>query len=155
MRLSESDDDAYSISVVQDGQVRHIRVLNVGNGFCIKWVFSGGVFPLYFLFWQKLTTYCALQQGRHAVLDDCGPYSREAGREDQEQVSLTWLRWGFLQFRLLLLLLLLGFVSPTLLTGLPAAPPRRRSSCRRPTTVRWWIMLANRFVVFCFPSFDG
>ncbi|EGD76159.1 hypothetical protein PTSG_00866 [Salpingoeca rosetta] len=36
VRMSQSQDDAYSISVVQDGQVRHIRVLSVEGGFCIN-----------------------------------------------------------------------------------------------------------------------
>eukprot|EP00043_Microstomoeca_roanoka_P029389 m.21714 g.21714 ORF g.21714 m.21714 type:complete len:140 (-) comp9171_c0_seq1:136-555(-) len=36
VRMSQSQDDAYSISLVQDGQVRHIRVLSVDGGFCIN-----------------------------------------------------------------------------------------------------------------------
>eukprot|EP00056_Hartaetosiga_gracilis_P018856 m.12164 g.12164 ORF g.12164 m.12164 type:complete len:136 (+) comp7130_c0_seq1:72-479(+) len=36
VRMSQTQDDAYSISVVQDGQVRHIRVLSVPGGFCIN-----------------------------------------------------------------------------------------------------------------------
>eukprot|EP00045_Choanoeca_perplexa_P017484 m.254444 g.254444 ORF g.254444 m.254444 type:complete len:139 (+) comp17553_c0_seq1:44-460(+) len=36
VRMSQTQDDAYSISVVQDGQVRHIRVISSDDGFCIN-----------------------------------------------------------------------------------------------------------------------
>ena len=38
--MSQTADDQYSISVVQDGEVRHIRVLNAEGGFVIKFVFN-------------------------------------------------------------------------------------------------------------------
>jgi len=36
VRMSTTDDETYSISVVQDGQVRHIRVLADKSGFSIN-----------------------------------------------------------------------------------------------------------------------
>ena len=38
VRMSQTDDETYSLSVVQDGQVRHIRVIASPAGFCIKYV---------------------------------------------------------------------------------------------------------------------
>eukprot|EP00039_Didymoeca_costata_P018107 m.332146 g.332146 ORF g.332146 m.332146 type:complete len:129 (+) comp16885_c0_seq1:75-461(+) len=36
LRMSQTDDETYSLSVVQDGQVRHIRVIASQDGFCIN-----------------------------------------------------------------------------------------------------------------------
>mmetsp|Transcript_132870 Transcript_132870/g.187706 ORF Transcript_132870/g.187706 Transcript_132870/m.187706 type:complete len:127 (-) Transcript_132870:98-478(-) len=36
LRMSQTDDETYSISVVQDGQVRHIRVIASAGGFQIN-----------------------------------------------------------------------------------------------------------------------
>merc|ERR1712166_1443703 len=36
LRMSQTDNETYSISVVQDGQVRHIRVISCAGGFQIN-----------------------------------------------------------------------------------------------------------------------
>lgn len=36
VRMSQTDNETYSLSVVQDGQVRHIRVIATPDGFCIN-----------------------------------------------------------------------------------------------------------------------
>jgi hypothetical protein len=35
VRMSQTEDDSYSISVIQDGTVRHLRVLNKDTGFAL------------------------------------------------------------------------------------------------------------------------
>lgn len=36
LRMSQTDNETYSLSVVQDGQVRHIRVIASDAGYCIN-----------------------------------------------------------------------------------------------------------------------
>ena len=91
--MSQTADDQYSISVVQDGEVRHLRVLNADRGFVIKFVIwaSPYGFEVYInlkLLYHSIFVLIFLRQqaGRSMPIHPCSDY-REAGREDQEQAA--------------------------------------------------------------------